>query len=364
MKTFEILDRFELLYPTNSKLADLRRSYIDKDLSSIFRLTEADEELRKAVIEKNIHSIFRMLDNEELRKAVIEENLHSIFRIVDNYDTEELRKAVTEKNLHSIFRLSDADDNISSAVTEENLHSIFRLVIDEDLRKLIIEDNTWKLWDIINRYVDTQFIWAFKNFFVNETVIDDDCFSRGQLKSKQWLIDTLTACEVELGTVFLCAGWYATLATMLFESNIKVDKVRSFDIDPSCRSIAETFNKPWVKDEWLFKACTKDIMDINYEYESYEVQRADGTSCPLNDTPNTIINTSCEHIPNFKQWYDKIPAGRLVILQGNNYFEIEEHVNCATDLDDFSKMSPMEHVYYEGELELEKYKRYMKIGYK
>ena len=38
MQTFELLDRFELLFPTNSKISDLRRAYTDKDLSSIFRL--------------------------------------------------------------------------------------------------------------------------------------------------------------------------------------------------------------------------------------------------------------------------------------------------------------------------------------
>jgi hypothetical protein len=321
MQTFELLDRFELLYPTNSKLADLRRAYIDKDLSSIFRLLNADEELRKAIMEKN---------------------LHSIFRIVDTFDTEELRKAVVE----------------------DNLHSIFRLVEDEDLRKLIMEDNTWKLWPVLHNYTDTQFVEAFKNFFVNETEIWDDCFSRGQIESKLWLIKELKKCNIDLGIVFLCGGWYATLATMLFESTINVDKIRSFDIDPSCRSIAETFNKPWVKDNWQFKSSTKDIMDINYEFESYEVIRADGTTCPLDDTPDTIINTSCEHIENFEEWYAMIPSGKLVILQSNNFFEVEEHVNCATDLDNFSKMAPMEHVYFEGELELEKYTRYMKIGYK
>jgi len=321
MQTFELLDRFELLYPTNSKLADLRRAYIDKDLSSIFRLLNADEELRKAIMEKN---------------------LHSIFRIVDTFDTEELRKAVVE----------------------DNLHSIFRLVEDEDLRKLIMEDNTWKLWPVLHNYTDTQFVEAFKNFFVNETEIWDDCFSRGQIESKLWLIKELKKCNIDLGIVFLCGGWYATLATMLFESTINVDKIRSFDIDPSCRSIAETFNKPWVKDNWQFKSSTKDIMDINYEFESYEVIRADGTTCLLDDTPDTIINTSCEHIENFEEWYAMIPSGKLVILQSNNFFEVEEHINCATDLDDFSKMASMEHVYYKGELELEKYTRYMKIGYK
>ena len=140
MQTFELLDRFELLYPTNSKLADLRRAYIDKDLSSIFRLLPAKV----------------------------------------NGDLEELRKSVLEQNLHSIFRLSE----------------------DEDIRKLLLEDNTWKLWPVLHRYTNTQFVEAFKNFFVNDTKIWDDCFSRGQLQSKLWLIETLEAKCTNLGTVF------------------------------------------------------------------------------------------------------------------------------------------------------------------
>jgi len=323
IQTFELLDRFELLYPTNSKLSDLRRAYIDYDLSSLFRLTNIDEELRKAVIEKN---------------------LHSIFRIVDNYDTEELRKAVIEDNLHSIFRLVD----------------------DEDLRKLILEDNTWKLWPILDRYVDTQFTAAFKNFFVNETEIWDDCFSRGQLQSKLWLVDKLKKANVELGTVFLCAGWYATLATMLFESSIKVDKVRSFDIDPSCVDIAEVFNKPWFVDQWRFKSITQDIMDIDYNKHTWQYwsNANNRMSYPISDSPNTIINTSCEHIENFTEWYDKIPNGKLVVLQSNNYYEIEEHVNCVGSIEEFAVKAPMDNILYSGELELPKYKRFMLIGYK
>jgi hypothetical protein len=321
MKTFELLDRFELLYYTNIKLADLRRTYIDQDISSLFRLTNA---------------------NDDLRKAVLEKNLHSLFRIVDKYDTEELRKAVTEQNLHSIFRLID----------------------DDDLRKLVLEDNTWKLWPILDRYVETQFIAAFKNFFVNEIEIDEDCFSRGQLQSKQWLVEELQRTKIDLGTVFLCAGWYATLAVMLFESNIKVDKIRSFDIDFKCEGIAKVFNKPWVIDDWKFQASTQDIQSINFEEHVSTVRRADGSECNVLDVPDTIINTSCEHIENFTDWYAKIPNGKLVILQSNNYFEIEEHVNCSSSIEEFSKSAPMTTVLYEGKLELEKYTRFMKIGYK
>jgi hypothetical protein len=280
MQTFELLDRFELLYPNNSNLIDLRRAYIDQDL-------------------------------------------HSIFRII----------------------------------TDEN---------KDDLRKLIMEDNTWKLWPILDRYVDTQFVAAFKNFFVNETEIWDDCVSRGQLQSKLWLVEKLKECNVDLGTVFLCAGWYATLATMLFESKIKVDKIRSFDIDPTCVNIAEVFNAPWFKNEWQFKSITQDIMDINYEEHTWQhwSNANNRMSYPITDVPDTIINTSCEHISNFTEWYNKIPNGKLVVLQSNNYFEVDEHVNCSVDLDDFSRQTLMSSTLYEGELQLEKYTRFMKIGFK
>ena len=304
METFELLDRFELLYPTNTKLADLRRAYIDQDLSSIFRL----------------------LPNHVTG------------------DIEELRKAVLEQNLHSIFRLCN----------------------DEDLRKLVLEDNTWKLWPILDRYVDTQFVAAFKNFFVNETKIWNDCFSRGQLQSKLWLVHELQKTKVDLGTVYLCAGWYATLATMLFESNMKVEKIRSFDLDPSCVDIAEVFNKPWFVDQWRFKAVTKDIMHITYDehwWESWS-NANNRMSKPILDTPDTIINTSCEHIENFAEWYAKIPNGKLVVLQSNDYYEIEEHINCVGSIKEFAVKAPMNNILYSGELELPKYKRFMLIGFK
>jgi hypothetical protein len=302
LETHELLDRFELLYPTNAKLSDLRRTYIDQDLSSIFRL-----------LPKEVSG-----DIDDLRKAVVEQNLHSIFRLIN----------------------------------------------DEDLRKLILEDNTWKLWPVLNRYTETQFIWAFKEFFVNDIKIDKDCFSRGQLQSKLWIIKELKKLDLDLGTVFLCAGWYATLAVMLFENNLKINKIRSFDIDTSCVDIAEVFNKPWVKDEWKFKSSTQDILEIDYNEHSYNVNRADGTTCELTDVPDTIINTSCEHIENFSKWYSKIPKGKLIILQSNDYFEVKEHVNCSKSISQFSKTCPMTETLFEGELFLPKYTRFMKIGFK
>jgi len=392
LKDYSIVENFEY--------EDLRKAVLEQNLHSIFRLlTDPDvestfdkEDLRKAVTEQNLHSIFRLLsnqkissefDNDDLRKAVLEQNLHSIFRLYTGVD--DLRKAVLEQNLHSIFRTIDVDEDFKKSILdqnihsicryisvpedlrksmiEENLNSIFRLTdADDDLRKFITQDNKWSLWKLLSKYIDTSFISSFKYLLMNKVDVDPDFFSRGQLKSKLWLISELKKLDLDLGIVFLCAGWYSTLATMLFESDIKIQKIRSFDIDPECEPIAERFNKKWVLQDWKFKATTKDILDIDYISGIYEVKKSDGTIEKCKDRPDTIINTSCEHIAEFEEWYNKIPKGKILILQANDFFEIDDHVNCPKSLEEFKNRTPMEHCFYEGELQLPKYKRFMRIG--
>lgn len=197
--------------------------------------------------------------------------------------------------------------------------------------------------------------------FPETEIYMSDAFSLGQLKSKLWLIDNLPN---GLGTVFICAGWYGTLASLMFErSKGKFDKIRSFDIDDSCASVADTMNRPYVIEGWQFKASTLDILEMKFP-TTHVTLRADGSSLELTEMPDTIINTSCEHIPNFEKWYNKIPKGTLVVVQSNNYFEIEEHVNCSKSIDKFGEQTPMDNLLYEGELYLEKYTRFMRIGYK
>ena len=80
--------------------------------------------------------------------------------------------------------------------------------------------------------------------------------------------------------------------------------------------------------------------------------------------PDTIINTSCEHIEKFTEWFNAIPRDKLVVLQSNNYFEIDDHINCVKNITEFKQQAPLSNIIYEGELELEKYTRFMLIGYK
>lgn len=348
MDIYKLLDRFEVLYPTDERFSDLRRAYIDRDMYSIFKIANADEELRKAILEKNIHSIFRLAVDTKIVGTV-----------------DDLKKSVTDQNLYSIFRLLPPSfEDLKKAVCEDNIHSIFRLLENDNLRKLIVNDNQWALYPLLKEYKNTQFVEALKYMFIEEVKFDEDCFSRGQLESKLWVIQELKKIGIDLGIVFLCAGWYGTLAVMLFESGLTLEKVRSFDIDEQTETIAEIFNKPWVIDDWKFKPVVQDIHDINFEEHSYVVSKDNGEFEVLWDTPDTIINTSTEHIDNYNTWYNKIPDDKFIVVQGNDYFEIEEHVNCSKTLEEFSDKSPMTTVLYEGELQLSKYKRFMKIGYK
>ena len=426
MPAQDLLDRVELIAEDQEQVKLLRRIYNDRDLFSVFRLT-AQEDLRKAVLEQNQHSLFRLLEqydlrsgdfqdlrravternlhslfrllasytcspyeHEDLRKAVLEQNLHSIFRLFtagepvrkavlnqdiraifsfytaiddDTVALDDLRKAVCDNNLHSLFRMFDGVDDLRKAVIDQNMISVFRLSGEEDLPKFVLNDHRPSMYRLLGNYCSSQLIPAVKKLEEQQTVFYQDSLSRGQIKSKLWIIDQLRPLELDLGCVFICAGWYATLSMLLFESGLKITKIRSFDIDESCVAIAEIFNKPWVIDQWRFKASTHDILDLNYDTAEYSVTKNDGSREQLYDSPDTVINTSCEHIGDFDFWYSRIPPGKLVILQNNNFYEIEDHVNCCQDLEQFAQQSPMTQCLYQGELDLGNYKRFMRIGY-
>ena len=70
-----------------------------------------------------------------------------------------------------------------------------------------------------------------------------------------------------------------------------------------------------------------------------------------------VINTSCEHMPPFKSY-----PGTFVALQSNNYYEIDEHTHCVSSVVELADQYDIKEVYYEGELEFDKYTRYMVIG--
>ena len=99
--------------------------------------------------------------------------------------------------------------------TESEEHT--NLVLSHYLTEL--EATPEQLLRLVNRHVDDGFLldthtWLAK--YENRADLNDH-FSRGQIKSKLWLMEELrnVVSGNELGTVVLYGGWYATICTFL-----------------------------------------------------------------------------------------------------------------------------------------------------
>lgn len=169
-----------------------------------------------------------------------------------------------------------------------------------------------------------------------------DAFWSGQLKSKEWLINSLKQQVSIASSIDIHGGWVGVLASMLFQSCVPVTTIRSIDIDPTCKSIATMMNKK-EEIENRFQAITSDM-------------------CSIESSADIIINTSCEHITQdqYNIWVSKISSNPLLVLQSNNY-NIPEHVRIANSLEEFKDQCNIR-ILWSGELVLPLYTRYMVIG--
>jgi hypothetical protein len=171
-----------------------------------------------------------------------------------------------------------------------------------------------------------------------------DAFWQGQLKSKEWLIEKLSATIVNPVSIEIHGGWVGVLASMLFQSSIPIKRIYSLDIDPTCEPIATMMNKG--------------------EEIAGRFQASTGNMCNLISFVDVVINTSCEHITQeqYEIWLGKRQDNQLLILQSNNY-NIPEHIRTASSVDNFAEQCKIK-VQWSGTLNLPKYDRYMLIGTK
>lgn len=211
----------------------------------------------------------------------------------------------------------------------------------------------------------SMFKQAYQLYNVDVDNVSKDAWSHGQLTSKLWLIDELAKLQLNLGRIWILCGWVGTLPMMMFHSTklLHMAHIRSFDIDSRCAPLADTLNRPQVKQSWLFKASTIDVNKLEYDNFEFSTTKYDGSTQLLVDSADTIINTSCDHMLR-NDWWDAISLGKLVVLQNNNFAEITEHVNNVANLAEFKQRYPMSEILYEGVLDCTLYNRYMLIGYK
>ena len=190
-----------------------------------------------------------------------------------------------------------------------------------------------------------------------------NALNKNQVASKRWLVDALfEAVGPRLGTVYILGGWYGFLGAMLLhDGRFQIDRVLSFDINPDCRAVAESLNRTHVE-AGKFRAVTADVCELDYHHARY--RQEDGSLQDLEAFPQIIINTSCEHLERFQDWYRRIPVGVLQVLQSNNDFACEVHVSCVPDLESFKLQAPLEEILFQGTLKLKHYDRFMLIGRK
>jgi len=171
-----------------------------------------------------------------------------------------------------------------------------------------------------------------------------ESFWKGQVHSKLWLIEQMQEYKLQ-GNVAIYGGWNGVLASLLFNSDLAIPEIESIDIDPVCKTIAETINMRYHMDG-RFTATTADM-------------------CEYTTDADVAINTSCEHLTQeqYDKWLSNIQPGTKVVLQSNNYVDLDEHVRCAKSMEDFVQQSKV-YVAYVGEFKTPKYTRYMIIGHK
>lgn len=167
-----------------------------------------------------------------------------------------------------------------------------------------------------------------------------DMFSSGQILSKEWIIEKLHNIDpVQNNKQFVIVGaWYGTLG-MMIKKKFSSTKVTMLDIDPRC----EKFIHNMIYNNSDLKSITGDMYRHSY-------------------TEDVIINTSCEHIEDVKEWLSLIPKNKIVVLQSNNYLKGNGHINCVNNTTEFIEQANLSNILYSGELIMPMYTRYMIIG--
>lgn len=172
-------------------------------------------------------------------------------------------------------------------------------------------------------------------------------FTDDLIQSKQWLCDKLKQglkgkCA---RTIYVLGSWYGNLAMLLDKSNIVFDEIILIDNDEEVLATSQKLLKPFFKPGKLIFLNT-DAKDVIY------------------DKPGIIINTSVNDMDT--SWYDNVPEGRRVIIQGRD--QVSKAVNKIADMKQFDDMFPMNKVNYLGSRDYTDpetdYTRYMKIGVK
>lgn len=175
-----------------------------------------------------------------------------------------------------------------------------------------------------------------------------DFMSRGQTRSKQWILHELRRAKItDLGRVYVCGGWYGLMSRFLLDApDFTTDMVISVDNDSVCSTIARHLN-----------------LD-HFENTKFDAQTYDMIGEVPYTMADTIINTSCEHLSpgDFSRWSEGLPSGKLIILQSNDFRKVIDHLGCVDSAEELYQNTGLSELIYTGQMPLYGYTRFMVIG--
>jgi hypothetical protein len=141
----------------------------------------------------------------------------------------------------------------------------------------------------------------------------------------------------------LVGGWVGLLPFIAAVRNQKLGAVINVDIDESTHLPAKVLNGQHYTE---FRNLAKDIRTLDFnKFKNF-----------------VIVDTIVEHFENHAEWIQSLPAGTKLILQGNDMFDVPDHVNCHHNLDEFVDTCGLAKVIWQGELTMPGCTRFMVIG--
>ena len=172
--------------------------------------------------------------------------------------------------------------------------------------------------------------------------------------SKLWLARELKQILTQQGidsvpVAYILGSWYSNLSTVLRKTGVPIDKI----VDVERRG------------EWL-RTGQQLQQDMNIQGVQHMQADANQVDYRQLQQPGIVINTSTNDIADHG-WFDHIPSGTIVVLQGRDSVPdgAEHTYNSPNDL---LQMYPLETVLYSGTWDLEdpetSYQRSMVIGVK
>ena len=180
-----------------------------------------------------------------------------------------------------------------------------------------------------------------------------------------WIIENLVRVygQKYLGTIYILGGGIGILGAMLLDTTLRLENIRSLDINGTCKFLADEMMKKEVLNDWKFKASTQDLFEVGYETNRFSLKLPDGsTSKEFSEVPGLVINTNTSYLANMENdWYKKmIPDTRKMVLVG----ETGNVSRPYSSSKEFNATFPMAFEQYTGVITIDDKQYFMKIGIK